>query len=642
MARHAEVAAGFAALAIVWTLPLPLHLSTHLPGPAIGDNAIFLWDFWWMRQALASHANVFHTPYLFAPVGANLTLHTHTALPAFVGATLLRPLSPVAALNAVTLAGLALNGFCAYLLAWRVTRDRAASIVTGVVFGCCPFVAAHLIGHFNLTHAWTIPLFALAWLAALQGGKVRWAIAAGVILAATAYVDYYFLVYDIAFAACTWLMESRWLIARTRRAPRWVLAAVALLALVDVGIIIAISMTGGFSARLGSTTIEAHSLFNPLQALGALLILIAGLCLAPAFRVSDDRASNRRMYRAALLLVAVSALLVAPLAWESVELVRRGDYASPAFYWRSGPPGIDAATLLLGHPFHGLWGGSVHAAYARLGIDPVESIAWLGIVPAFLALATVRRRWDHPDVRRWAIIGIVFLIWSFGSHLFVAGFNTALLMPAAVLQLLPIVANARMPGRAMVVVYLAMATLAGVAVADQRTRRAAMMIPILIVAFVFIEFCAAPFPMAPVDCPAVYQTLGARAEPGAVAELPMAFGDGFGEYTATNGRTMLACQTVHGRPLVGGFVSRMSPGTVASYRSDPLLAMWMRLSGAVGFDAMPPADRITAADRLRADAIAFILVDRANASEALQAEVSELPVRKISDDGRRALYLVEN
>jgi hypothetical protein len=69
MARHAEVAAGFAVLAVVWTLPLALHLSTHLPGPAVGDNAIFLWNFWWIRQALASHPNVFHTPYLFAPVG---------------------------------------------------------------------------------------------------------------------------------------------------------------------------------------------------------------------------------------------------------------------------------------------------------------------------------------------------------------------------------------------------------------------------------------------------------------------------------------------------------------------------------------------------------------------------------------------
>ena len=42
-----------------------------------------------MRTALASKVDFFHTAYLFAPAGTDLTLHTHTALPAFVGATVL-------------------------------------------------------------------------------------------------------------------------------------------------------------------------------------------------------------------------------------------------------------------------------------------------------------------------------------------------------------------------------------------------------------------------------------------------------------------------------------------------------------------------------------------------------------------------
>jgi hypothetical protein len=162
--RHLAVAAGFAVLAVAWSFPLAFHLSTHLPGAAVGDNVVFLWNFWWMRTALASGADFFHTTYLFAPAGADLTLHTHTALPAFAGATVLRSLPLVTALNVTTLAGLALNGFCAYMLAWRVTRDRAAAMLAGAIFGCSPYIAAHLNGHFNLTMAWTIPLFALAFI----------------------------------------------------------------------------------------------------------------------------------------------------------------------------------------------------------------------------------------------------------------------------------------------------------------------------------------------------------------------------------------------------------------------------------------------------------------------------------------------
>ena len=85
--QHGPAAVLFAALAVVWTFPLILHLSTHLPGPTIGDNVLFLWNFWSMRTALTSGTNFFYSYYLFAPVGIDLTLSTHTALPALIGAT---------------------------------------------------------------------------------------------------------------------------------------------------------------------------------------------------------------------------------------------------------------------------------------------------------------------------------------------------------------------------------------------------------------------------------------------------------------------------------------------------------------------------------------------------------------------------
>ena len=115
-----------------------------------------------MREALGSGERFFSTPYLFAPFGTDLTLHTHTALNAFAGATLLERLPPLAAMNVTILASLFLNGFCAYLLAWRITRDAGAAAIAGLVFGGSPYLAAHLNGHFNLTTAWTLPLFALA------------------------------------------------------------------------------------------------------------------------------------------------------------------------------------------------------------------------------------------------------------------------------------------------------------------------------------------------------------------------------------------------------------------------------------------------------------------------------------------------
>jgi len=95
--QHGPPAVFFAALAVFWTFPLILHLSTHLPGPDIGDNMLSLWNFWSMRTALATGTDFFYSKYQFAPVGIDLTLYTHTALPALAGATVLGSLPLVSA-----------------------------------------------------------------------------------------------------------------------------------------------------------------------------------------------------------------------------------------------------------------------------------------------------------------------------------------------------------------------------------------------------------------------------------------------------------------------------------------------------------------------------------------------------------------
>ena len=629
-------------MAVLWTLPLAVHLSTHLPGTGLGDNASFLWNFWWMREALAHQRSFFETTYLFAPSGADLTLHTHTAFPALVGATALGRAPLVAALNLTILLSVALNGFCAYLLAWRLTGERVSAIGAGLVFGCSPFIAAHLAGHFNLVAAWTIPLFAIVCIDAVEGSLPS-ALLGGAMLALTAYIDYYFLVFQLAFAGCLYVWRPRsWALSLRpshRRQRRWALIVVGSLAAVDAAIIAWIVLAGGFSWQLGSITIGMHELFNPVQILGILAAVAAVAVTRPSIQRDLDRVSLRRARVGVIVLLTVSGLLVSPMAWHVARLMMNGQYVSQQYFWRSSPPGVDLATLILGNPFHAWWGGWVRGAYARLGIDLVESTGWLGVTPVALAVYTLRSPLrGHAYVRFWAIVFVVFFIWAFGSHLLVAGRNTALLMPAALRQFVPMLSNARMPGRAMVMAYLALALLAAFGLAEIRRQHSAV-IPGIAVALIAFEFWSARLPVTPVACPSIYETLRARPEQGALAELPLGIGDGFGSVTPVENRAMLACQPVHGRPLVGGFVARLSPRVLAAYRADPLLSEWMRVSGAT--DIRPvTVDRATAIDRLRADDIRFILVDRLAASEPLRQLVDLLPLDAIATDDRRVLYVV--
>src|SRR5688500_11466021 len=77
---HVPAVLLLGAMSIVWTWPLAVHLSDHIPGVG-GDNYSFLWNLWWMRKALSgSELEFFQSPYLFSPFGVDLINHPHTAL----------------------------------------------------------------------------------------------------------------------------------------------------------------------------------------------------------------------------------------------------------------------------------------------------------------------------------------------------------------------------------------------------------------------------------------------------------------------------------------------------------------------------------------------------------------------------------
>jgi hypothetical protein len=652
---HIGAGAVFAFMALVWSYPLAFHLATHLPGPGAGDNIDFLWNFWWMRTALGSRLDVFSTPYLFAPSGMDLTLHTHTALPAFVGATMLRGVSIVTAQNLTILATLFLNGYCAFVLAWRLTRDHGAALLAGIVFSGSPYVAAHLNGHFNLIAAWTIPLFVLAASKAVVSTTPGAAIVAGLILGVTAYIDYYYVVYEavlllclVAFAAAQWTMVVRGMSAGTRRR----LAVVGALILLDLAILAAIAITGGFETRIGPLRISARDTFNPLQAFWILVAIFLWLRTRPSIEIrpSDERTA-RCVIRAVLIVAGVFLLAAAPLVWKGAALFLRGAYVSPPLFWRSSSKGVDLATLVLGNPFQGLWGKDVQSLYGRLGIEVIESTGWLGIVPLLLAGSTVRRllRGDWRGtpashvIRQWTIIGVAFFIWSLGPHLMAFGINTGMPLPQALLRYLPIVSNARVPGRAIVVSYLALAVLGAIAMAEwRRGSRRPLLILVVASLAVTVDFLPAPFPLVSLDRPPIYQILRDRPEPGAVCELPFGIRDGFGERGSFDDR-VLFYQTIHQHALVGGFVGRMPRAIAAKYENDPLLSALLRLSSRHGarhpMQSLPGPE--LAANRLRENGIAFVVLNRETASPAL-TEYAErvLPLRLLVTNGDRSLYVV--
>ena len=93
-----------------------------------------------------------------------------------------------------------LNAACAYALAFDLVRHRRVALFAGIAFGGSPYVAAHLLGHFDLLTAWVIPFFALLLRRALHNGRWHAAVGGGLCVAVAAYSAYYHVVYLAVFA----------------------------------------------------------------------------------------------------------------------------------------------------------------------------------------------------------------------------------------------------------------------------------------------------------------------------------------------------------------------------------------------------------------------------------------------------------
>lgn len=188
--RHAGPVFVLAVATVALTWPLAAHLTDALPAYTRmldDDLLVNVWSLWWTRASLLEGRGAFtFTDYLFHPDGATLTL---TALSPVASLAVLPLLAAVRGLpgiflawNANVLATFFLSGLGAYLLAERVTRQRWAALVAGLIYGFSNYRYEHL-RHVNLSCTQWLPFAFLALHAHLETGSRRSAVGFGVAVA---------------------------------------------------------------------------------------------------------------------------------------------------------------------------------------------------------------------------------------------------------------------------------------------------------------------------------------------------------------------------------------------------------------------------------------------------------------------------
>ena len=543
--RHVGALAAYALLALAMTWPLARVLGAAIPGDSF-DGWQNVWNLWWMREAwLTQHSSAYWTPLLHAPTGADLRFQTMApfnglaTLPIHLSAGLLP------AYNAAVLLSFVLGGYGAFLLALYALRSqftghRSSSIVpsaaflAGVIFAFSPYHFAHLLGHLQLIVLQWIPFYVLYLIRGLDragsappalrppgkriSAPARDALMAGLFLVLVGLVDWYYVMYCLLF---TGLLLA---IRLVQRRLTWRGAGVA-----------------------------------------AGAVALFGLALSPR------------------LLPMVQAAAT----WTGASLLRG--------FEETRILSADLLAFVTPQVFHPLWGDWALQASARFTATPSEYTVFAGFTVlalcaiAFLAMRTKQKKSNFFG-RSWTssaspglylLSAAFFALLALGPALKING-QTAWLpgggeipLPYRLLyEFVPLVKLSRSVSRmdVMVMLFLGVGAAFGLValgnwvmgrLGDRVSVRAGRWIAAAAIGLVVFEFWPAPYPVSPPDTPAWYETLAADPTDGAVLNLPANYERPW----------YLLYQTVHGKPLATGYVTRDDPATLRE-RAPVLSHFW--------------------------------------------------------------------
>jgi hypothetical protein len=623
--RGACALAAFVVLATAQAWPLPAHLSTHFTGAPTGDTGVYVWNMWVFRREVLEGTSPLQTSRIFSmSQGADLSLHNYTTFANLVGLPLQGWLGTVAAFNVVYLLNVVLAGFGLYLLARRITGHTAASWLAGALFACSPFLVTRGSAHFSLVAAAPLPLFAW-WLLRLWDTRRRPdAIGLGVTLAWAAYCDVYYGVYCVMLGTGFMLSRVCFADARgpatdTRRLRRMLDALIVAILCLVAGV----QFIGRGALHLGPLVVSMRTLYTPMLVLTLLVLVRAWITVRPRFglRVLPE---PRTLLATSAVAVVAATVLLAPVIYAIGVRAARGALVSPPVPWRSSAPGADLLGLLVPNPNHPLMPEAFPAWLATLpgGIhDQVASLSWVALAVIVIAW----RGGARPD-RFWALAALGFSLLALGPFLHIAGWNTYVPTPWTFLRYVPVIGEARMPARFGVLAIMCLAVLfamALAALADRYPRRRRVLIAAAACGLAF-ELLPVPRTLYSAEIPAVFHQIAADPRPVRVLNLPFGVRDGLSSLGDFNASSQYY-QTLHGKRLIGGYLSRVSDRHKAYTRRQPVLSALMRLSeGKPLTETQATRARRFARRFAEAADVAYVVMDRRRVTPELRTFAIEL------------------
>ena len=200
---HLGVVAGFGLLAIAMTWPLAAPGARVVPDL---DDAFFnIWRLAWVAHQLVHEPSALFDANIFYPARHTLAYSDAMLLVGVAGAPFFwAGVPPAIVHNGLLIAAFTSSAWAMHALALRLTGDRAAAVVAGVILGFAPYRFAH-IAHMELQWLLWMPLALLALHRLIERPGAARGLALGACLAGQLLCSIYYGVFLALFSAVAWV-----------------------------------------------------------------------------------------------------------------------------------------------------------------------------------------------------------------------------------------------------------------------------------------------------------------------------------------------------------------------------------------------------------------------------------------------------